>query len=138
LSELAAPAQRSVASHEIEDSVMKQAKYILIVIIVSISAASSATSQLRTNSPKEKTGKIQGVLLDVNDARITGARILIENASLKRELRSASEGDFQIQLPAGSYQIKVQANGFRKFELSPFKVKANVAEMINIHIFCYC
>jgi hypothetical protein len=34
----------------------------------------------------------------------------------------------------GIYQIRVQANSFRKFELSPFKVKANVTEMINIHM----
>jgi hypothetical protein len=113
---------------------MKQPKYIFIVILI-ILVAIVCAGQQRTVSPSQKsTGKIQGVLLDVNDARIVSATVIIENAQFKRELKSGEEGDFEIELPAGVYQIKVEANGFRRFELSPFKVKANVTEMINIHM----
>ena len=114
---------------------MRQPKYILLIILVSILATMLCVGQQRTSSGRQKTdGKIQGVLLDINDARIVGAKIIIEGAQLKRELKSGDEGNFEIQLPAGSYQIRVEANGFRKFELSPFKVKASVTEMINIHM----
>ena len=114
---------------------MKQPRFTLPIILLSILATVTCVGQQRTSPNAQKTnGKIQGVLLDINDARIVGARVIIENGKLKRELTSADEGNFEIELPAGSYQIRVEANGFRKFELSPFKVKAGVTEMINIHM----
>jgi hypothetical protein len=114
---------------------MRQARCVFQIIVLSVLAAVVCVGQQR-NSPESQNnnGKIQGVLLDINDARIVGARIIIESGQFKRQLRSGNEGDFEIQVPAGTYQIKVEANGFRKFELSPFKVKANVTEMINIHM----
>ena len=114
---------------------MRNRKPMLLIILVSILVTVPCVGQQRTSSRRQKsTGKIQGVLLDINDARIAGAKITIEGGQLKRELRSGDEGDFEIQLPTGSYQITVVANGFRKFEISPFKVKANVTEIINIHM----
>ena len=108
---------------------------MFVAVLVSILVTVPCLGQQRTSSRRQKsTGKIQGVLLDINYARIVGATITIEGGQLKRELRSGVEGDFEIELPAGSYLIKVEANGFRKFEISPFKVKANVTEIINIHM----
>ena len=108
---------------------------MLLIILVSILATVPCVGQQRPSPGRQKSvGKIQGVLLDINDARIVGAKITIEGGQFKRELRSGNEGDFETQLPAGSYQISVEANGFRRFELSPFKVKPNVTEMINIHM----
>jgi hypothetical protein len=114
---------------------MRQTKFILMIILVSVFATGLCMGQKRTSSARQKTnGKIQGAVLDINDARIVGARIIIDSGEFKRELISGSEGEFELQLPAGSYLIKAEANGFRKFQLSPFKVKASVTEMINIHM----
>ena len=111
---------------------MRHTKYILMIILVSLLASSFVAGQKR--APARKNGKIQGVVLDRNDARIVTARIIIEGPQFKRELRTGDQGEFEIQLPAGVYSIKAQANGFRNFELSPFTVKANVTELINIHM----
>ena len=114
---------------------MRVPKYLLLIILVAVLTTMLCVGQQRTSSQTQETnGKIQGVLLDINDARIVRAKIIIEDARHKHELKSGEEGDFEIQLPAGSYRIRVEANGFRKFEVSPFKVKANVTEMINIHM----
>jgi uncharacterized membrane protein len=78
--------------------------------------------------------KIIGVVLDKNNARIAGATIKIKSAQFNRHLQSSDEGMFEIELPAGEYRITVEQEGFRKFELSPFRVNAGVSELLSIHM----
>ncbi len=75
-----------------------------------------------------------GVLLDANDARVVNATVKIDGGKIKRKVKSGQEGEFEIWLPAGNYQITVEANGFRRFVYSPLKVKPDETEMINIHL----
>jgi len=77
---------------------------------------------------------ISGVVLDVNDARIVGATIKIGNAEVSRSLKSDDEGTFRIDLPPGDYRITAEQKGFRKFVFSPFRAKAGVCELVNIHM----
>lgn len=75
-----------------------------------------------------------GTLLDVNDARVTHAKVKIENGQFKWAGESDDAGDFAATVPVGTYRIYVDANGFHKFE-SPFlKAKQNVTELVNIHL----
>jgi Carboxypeptidase regulatory-like domain len=85
-------------------------------------------------SVKEEIGKIKGLILDANGARVARAVVRIENAKLKREVKSGAEGNFEVELPSGVYRIVIQAHGFRKFEYSPLNVKPNMSELINIHL----
>jgi len=85
-------------------------------------------------SPKSDNGKIKGAILDVNYARVANAIVRINGGEIKRSLRSNDEGQFKISLPAGSYEVIVEANGFRRFVYSSFKVKPDETEMINIHL----
>src|SRR6266704_2555019 len=77
----------------------------------------------------EEMSNIAGTVLDKNNARIAGATIKIENAQFKSKLQSSYEGKFEIELPAGEYQITVEKEGFHKFELSPFRANAGVREL---------
>jgi hypothetical protein len=118
----------------LKTKIMKQPKF-LIALLIFILAAAVGVGQRRTSSPsRDAMGKIQGVVLDANDARIVGATITIETPGFKRQLKSGDEGNFELRLPAGVYLIKADASGFRNFELSPLTVKANVSELINIHM----
>ena len=61
------------------------------------------------------TGKITGVVRDVNQAVVAGARILIRDTRTKaeRSLYSNTDGAFSFEnLPRGSYLIRVLAEGF--------------------------
>lgn len=81
-----------------------------------------------------QTGRIIGVVLDANNARIVGATIKIKNARFNREVRSGEEGDFEAELPAGAYRITVEQPGFRRFELSSFRVNADVSQTVSVHM----
>jgi Carboxypeptidase regulatory-like domain len=81
-----------------------------------------------------QVGKINGTVLDKNEARIAGATIEIENAKFSRVLHSNDEGYFEVELPAGMYRMTVEMAGFKRFVLSPFRVKARARELVSIHM----
>ena len=81
-----------------------------------------------------KDGRMSGMVLDVNDARVAGAKVTIEAPNYKRELLTAPEGEFHVNLPPGKYTLTVDANGFCKFERDSFQVASDVTEMLNIHL----
>jgi hypothetical protein len=81
-----------------------------------------------------RASKIAGVVVDANDARIVGATIRIENARLSRVVQSGDEGTFEVEIPAGVYRITVEMDGFERFVLSTFRVKAGARESVQIHM----
>lgn len=61
------------------------------------------------------TGKMTGVVRDSNQAVVAGARVLIRNTRTKLEETASSnaEGAFSFEnLPQGSYEVRVLADGF--------------------------
>ena len=103
----------------------------LVILGLPMSASSSG---LPTCSPSSPAGRIMGTLLDVNDARVAGAKIKVEGATFHWEGESDEAGDFTVEVPTGTYRIYVRANGFRKFESAFLKVKSDITEMVNIHL----
>lgn len=49
-------------------------------------------------------------------------------------VQSGEEGDFEAELPAGVYRLSVEMDGFKKFVLSSFRVRARARESVNIHM----
>ena len=77
---------------------------------------------------------ISGVVLDANNARVVDTIVKIENAKVRRQVKSDDEGKFRVELPPGDYQITAEHRGFKKFEFSPFRAKPDVCELVNIHM----
>lgn len=115
---------------------MKPLRVIPVVILALAPAVFSPAGQTLSaaRDRDSRTGKIIGVVLDPNNARVAGAAIRIGNARLSRELLSGDEGDFEVELPAGEYRMTVEQPGFHTFELSPLRVNGDVCELVNIHM----
>ena len=61
------------------------------------------------------TGKLTGVIRDANQAVVAGARVLIRNTRSKIEQTASSDADGSFSfgnLPPGSYEVRVLADGF--------------------------
>ena len=112
---------------------MKFLSAVTYLVILGLSPSVSS-SGLTSSSPGGATGRIMGTLLDVNDARVVGAKIKVEGASFYWEGKSDDAGDFTVEVPAGTYRIYVRANGFRPFESALLQAKSDVTEMVNIHL----
>lgn len=118
---------------------MKRITLLISILCAALSVTDAAPSPTRrpTPPPKWTTGRIKGVVLDANDARVVGASLTIEGspqASFKRRLKTGEAGEFELELPAGVYDIAVEAAGFRHFTGWELKVKPRETEMINIHL----
>jgi hypothetical protein len=89
---------------------------VLVALLCANLSAGAATP------PKTQTGKIKGVVVDVNDARIVFAEVLVVGGGLRRHLKTNAEGEFESSLPTGEYQFLVQAEGFRPFQSAHFEI----------------
>ena len=97
-----------------------------IILLVTVACASLSFAQ--------QSGRITGVVVDPNDARVVGATIKIANADFKQMRRSDSEGKFELQAPAGVYNLTVEQSGFKKFRLRDVRVGAGTRELGNIKL----
>ena len=81
-----------------------------------------------------RTTGVAGLVLDVNEARIAGATITVQNDEVKKIARSDDEGRFEVNVPPGTYHITVEQPGFKKFRLANFRVRDEATESINIQM----
>ena len=96
---------------------MRAAKIILLVIVVCSSLSFA-----------QQTGRITGIVVDPNGARVVGATVRIDNADFKQSKSSDSEGRFELQAPAGTYDLTVEQSGFKKFRVRDFRVGTGTRE----------
>jgi hypothetical protein len=83
---------------------------------------------------KQKQGRVSGMVLDINDSRITKAKVTLMRDPETREILTDEEGKFDVQLTAGVYRLTVSANGFCKFEKDDLVITSGTTELINIHL----
>jgi hypothetical protein len=85
---------------------------------------------------KQENGKVIGVVLDPNDARVKGAAITFRYGQSEWKAVSGEAGEFELELPVQTYlyHFTVQANGFCNFKGELVRVQAGRTEMINVHL----
>ncbi len=115
---------------------MKRIKLIGLIAALAVLhlLCSSGTVQSANPSAGKKPGKIVGVVLDANNARVVLAKIKVDGPGFKWLGETDTAGEFTVAAPAGTYRIYVYAPGFRKFESSSVKVKSGVKERVNLHL----
>jgi uncharacterized membrane protein len=115
---------------------MKPLKITFVILLALFAAALTPAGQKLTSARAQNSSesKIVGTVVDKNGARIVGAAVKIENARVSRTALSDEDGVFEVELPAGAYQITVEMDGFKKFELSPFHVKARARKTVSVQM----
>src|SRR5437773_2292334 len=110
----------------------KLASVVTSLLVIGVALFSDGA--YATASAKQAPGKIMGVILDINKARVTNAIVKVEGGNIRRKVASDDQGRFEVSLPAGSYQITVEANGFRRFVSSTLKLRPNHTAKVNIQV----
>lgn len=109
---------------------LKAIRIALILVQIGFATAPClANGQIETQK-----SRIVGVVLDRNEARIVGAVITIKNANFTRRVRSDEEGRFELELPAGAYEIMAEQRGFKTFKRSSLRADAGATAQIDIHM----
>ena len=97
-------------------------------------AQSSGNMPAQSAEESQPKSRLVGVVLDRNDAVVIGVTVRVTSGTFKRRVRSDGDGRFEMELPAGCYELTAEQPGFRKFRLNPFQVRAGTRELINIHL----
>jgi Carboxypeptidase regulatory-like domain len=77
---------------------------------------------------QQTSGNLRGVVKDQNGAAVRGARITITDRTTNTSFaaETTSEGEFRVNnMPAGEYQMKIEAAGFRSLTLNEVRVLLN-------------
>jgi hypothetical protein len=114
---------------------MKSVKLLsLVFCLLILSAGLVAAPVSSAPSPEEMIGKLKGMLLDVNGARVVKAVVKVEGGKVKRRMKSGLEGEFEFELPPGSYRITVAAEGFRRYASSRLEVRSGETKAVTISL----
>jgi len=113
---------------------MKILMLITTVVIIAVTCLSGSRDTRAQTAQEPPPSRLVGVVLDRNDALVAGATIRVSSGTFKRRVSSDGDGRFEMELPAGCYELTAEQPGFRKFRLSPFQVRAGARELINIHL----
>lgn len=108
-------------------SVQLFASLLLAVQVMPLTTTAAPRSKLRP-------GKIKGQVVDINKARVFNALVIVDGVETHRRLVTDENGEFEILLPPGIYQISVDANGFRRFISAENEVKAGKTRTIQIQL----
>ena|SRR5215470_18076528 len=85
---------------------------------------SSQLSSAQSSSPA--LGHFSGVIQDLKGSKIREARVTVNGvAGFQQKLVSNKRGQFQIDLPPGTYRILVEKSGFASFELTDLEIEPN-------------
>ena len=104
---------------------------IATLLLAPLTYGATRVAPAQSVRPQSEPGKLVGMIVDPNEARIATAKILITSRRLSLEVRVDEEGFFQINLPQGRYRVTITANGFRTARRSVF-VKSNAVIALNV------
>lgn len=104
--------------------------FILVTVLMGTKAINSASFVM------QEKGKLAGVVIDPNGARVKGAHITVRFATEEWKAISGEAGEFEIELPVKlvAYNFTVKANGFCSFEGEQVKLRYQQTEMVYIYL----
>lgn len=80
------------------------------------------------------TGKIKGVVVSPENARVLGTTISLENKRFRKTITVNPDGEYEIELPIGYYVVRAYQVGFRPYRLKSLRIEASQTRTLNIEL----
>ena len=83
---------------------------------------------------KRLAGKVKGAVKDSDYEIIPQVKIVVEDKKQKtrREFMSDEKGDFEFELPVGTYKVHVEKEGYRSPKLKALRVRPDATVTFDI------
>lgn len=78
------------------------------------------------------TGRVKGTVSDWQPARILGACLTFKAKSFEKNIKVDEDGAFEVELPAGTYEVTAHAFHFEQFRLKALRVEPNATRTLDI------
>src|SRR5438046_6013868 len=95
-----------------------------LVPIACLLLALSVTLNAKVPQTPVAPGKLSGMVLDPRKVYVSGATITIKGRRVRRQLYSADDGSYSIELPPGMYVVRIAHPGFLPFR-KRVQIKSN-------------
>ncbi|MGH9928100.1 MAG: carboxypeptidase regulatory-like domain-containing protein [Pyrinomonadaceae bacterium] len=105
-------------------------KILTISVLLSMTNAMAFVASHQSSTTKV-TGELSGTVVDMNEARVSGATVTIEGEALTRAIATAEDGTYKIELPVGTYRIKAARTGFCPARRAPFRALSSTSIILN-------
>ena len=83
-----------------------------LVPIACLLLALSVTLNAKVPQSPATQGKLTGMVLDPAKVYVPGATVTVKGRRVRRELHSADDGSYSIELPSGIYIVRIAHVGF--------------------------
>jgi hypothetical protein len=83
-----------------------------LVPIACLLLALSVTLNAKVPQAPPTQGKLTGIVLDPAKVYVRGATVTVKGRRVRRELYSADDGSYSIELPSGIYNVRIAHMGF--------------------------
>ena len=113
---------------------MKLSRTIGSVVLVLLISVVLHAQSVRQPSTTESSGKLSGFILDPVAARVPGAKIIVEREGFRREIVSADDGSYELDLAVGDYTVTVVRLGFYQSRKSCVPIRSDSVTTINVTI----
>lgn len=107
---------------------MRSVTRVAFLIVVFLLAITTAWTQTATTS-------VRGTVTDRSGAAVTNAKVVLANAerAIQRATTTGAAGQYEfLQLPPGTYQLVIEAQGFRRYEDKNLQLLVNTPATANI------
>jgi uncharacterized membrane protein len=111
---------------------MKLACYISLTVLILANSFLSNADPLTQSSSSASTGKLSGLVLDPGKARVPAAKVLVESKGFRREVVSANDGSYEVELPAGKYKVTVARDDFFPSCKEGVKIQPNITTKLDV------
>jgi Carboxypeptidase regulatory-like domain len=109
-------------------------KRMLLLIVVVASVYASFWRAEANAAQGRGTGWLKGKVIAPVDIGMADVSLKIKGERVQYDIRSDKQGSFQIELPAGSYQITATAGEFFPFRRSSVIVRPGEDIFVNVHL----
>jgi len=89
---------------------------------------------LPAGSRADAAAKVEGVVLDINDARIWNATLTFGNGGRDHSTRTRQDGTYSIELKPGTYTMEVKSYGFCTLRRSAFVLQKHSTVQFNLQM----
>jgi hypothetical protein len=103
----------------------------LALIVLSFSLVLKAQTVSQSPAP-EASGKLSGLILDPGEARVVGAKIIVEAKGFRREVISNDDGGYEVSLPEGKYKVRVELDGFYPSGKKTVRISSNATTKLDV------
>jgi hypothetical protein len=107
----------------------------LVQVAALLLATNLTTFPARPQAPAGRpVGRLTGAVVDINEARMAGASVIITGGGVTRTINTDEEGMYRIELPPGIYRLRVESTGFCPARRAAIYVRLSTVTTFNFSL----